>query len=103
MKTLVVILSTTFAVAVVAGFIVGRIETIALGQPDIPTPIYRHPHAIKSVVRYITDDQEQLYSISQPIMIASFVLSALLAIIYEILRRIDYNRRKQALLERIGT
>jgi hypothetical protein len=91
----------SFVAALAAGLVVGGIETVALRQPGELTPIYLHPHAIESVVRYFTDFQEHLYSIAKPTMVASFVLCGLLAAAYEMLRRADYNRRKRELLDSV--
>jgi hypothetical protein len=101
LKILVVLLLMSFVAALAAGLIVGGIETVALGQPSAPMPIYPHPHALKSVVRYFTDSQEHLYLVAKPIMVASFALCVLLAAAYEMLRRADYNRRKRELLDRV--
>jgi hypothetical protein len=100
MKIVFVFLSVSCIAVLVTGVIVGEIEIVALRQPSDPTPIYNHAHGIKSGIRYFTDSQELFYSIARPALITSFALCVLLVFAYESLRRADYNRRKQALLDR---
>jgi hypothetical protein len=103
MKVLIVVLSASCTAVLVTGLIVGGIEIVALGQPSVPTPIYNYAHGIKSGIRYFTDAQEWFYSIARPALITSFALCVFLAAAYEFLRRADYNRRKQALFDRVVT
>jgi len=41
----------------------GYIDTDALQQPDFAIGIYQHPHKVKGVVRFLTDQQYEIGSI----------------------------------------
>jgi hypothetical protein len=101
MKMLAVLLLASWIGALISGLIVGGIQVAALGQPNIPTPLYKHAHEIKGVVRYFTDTQERLYSIAFPTLMVNFSLGVLLTFAYEGRRRADHNRRKKAFFDQI--
>jgi hypothetical protein len=102
MKVLAVLLLASWLAFVVSMLVAGGIETVALKQPENPTPIYSHAHQIKCGIRYFTDTQEGLYSLAKPTMITGFALFVLFGAAYEMLRRADYNRRKSVFFHRVG-
>ena len=57
---------------------VGYIETVALNQPAVADSVFRHPHGIKGEIRFFTDQQEDIYSIVQPILFPAWVLVCIL-------------------------
>jgi hypothetical protein len=92
-QIVIVAFMTSFAVTAIALLTASCIEIVVLQQPDVPTSVYQHAHGLKGVVRYFSHAQEQAYSVARPIMIAGFVVSAILAATSHFLLRADYNRR----------
>jgi hypothetical protein len=82
--------------------VLGGIETVALKQPKEPTGIYQHPYEVKSSIRYLTDLQDQIHGVAHPVLIVFFVLGACAAAGYEIVRRREYDRRKQAFFDKVS-
>lgn len=74
---------------------VGYIENVALDQPSVGGPVYRHPQHVKGVVRFLTDEQERVYSIAAPIMYGSFVSGVFLVFLANRLR----DKAKQSRLK----
>lgn len=98
MKVVLVLLTASFVVALCAGLVVGGIETMALGQPSEPTPIYTHAGDAKSVGHHFSDIQEWLYALARPILIATIALFVLLAAAHDIMRRGYEDRCKEGLV-----
>jgi len=57
---------------------IGYIETTALSQPSVADEVYRNPHHLKSVVRFLTDRQERIHSIAFLMFWVSWALFAVL-------------------------
>jgi hypothetical protein len=98
MKVVLVLLVASFAVALCAGLVVGGIETMALGQPSRPAPIYAHADDVRSIGRHVSDIQEWLYALARPILIATIALFVLLAAAHDIMRRGYDDRHKESLV-----
>src|SRR5690348_588100 len=56
------------------GFIEGR----ALWEPTSPGVIHTHPREIKGRIRFVTDSEDEILSVSKPGMILGFALTAVL-------------------------
>src|SRR6266404_3438093 len=67
---------------------IGWIETAALSQPSIADSEFSHPHKIKDGIRFLTDQQETIYSIAQPTMYGALILVAI--VVWLMRRRPDY-------------
>jgi hypothetical protein len=97
MKALFILTLSVFCVAAPCLLIDLYIETVAVGQPSVANSVFRHPQLIKGVIRFLTDQQESIYSIIRPILFPALISSAVLAGIYsELVRRqsVKIERKK---------
>jgi len=78
------------------------IETAALRQPTSADAVYRHAHRIKSTVRFLTDQQERIYSVVFPTMFGALVLVALLAGAHNHLEQRTRAEIKRRIMDRIA-
>jgi hypothetical protein len=82
---------------------VGYIETVALSQPLVADAMFRHPHEVKGAIRFFTDRQEYIYSVSKPAMLGAFLTSAILSYAYTSrYRRLEDERRKE-IMDKVAT
>lgn len=98
-----VILFVPSCIAMVGSILLlGAIEAAALKQPAEPSRMYQHAYPVKGGNRYLTDAQVHIQRAVSPALIVFAIPAALSAIVYEILRRRDYNRRKQTFPDNVG-
>jgi hypothetical protein len=101
-KALHVIAIAGWVVAIASLSTVGCIETAALKQPTIANSEFYHPHNIKGIIRYFNSYQERIYLLAKPIMIGSFVVTAVLFGLLNHLDRRWEREKKQELLNRLA-
>jgi hypothetical protein len=101
MKALLILTLLAFGFATSCMLIAGYIETAALSQPSVANSVFRHPHLIKGVIRFFTDQQESVYSIVRPIMFPAWVIAAVVGGWYSLLVRREAEEIKRKKLDRI--
>jgi hypothetical protein len=101
MRILIISGLLAFCFSMACMLMVGYIETAALSQPSVADSVFRHPHRIKGVVRFFTDQQEDIYSIVQPIMIPAFVVLAIFGGIHNWLTRRQEKEIERKRLDRM--
>ena len=87
MKTLFILTLIAFGVAAPCFLVVFYIETIALSQPSVANTVFRHPHLIKGVIRFLTNQQESIYSIAHLIWFPAWIVLVVLGGTYGLLVR----------------
>jgi hypothetical protein len=78
MRIVVVAAVAVWSAGVASLLAIGYIETTALSQPSVADEVYRNPHHLKSVVRFLTDRQERIHSIAFLMFWVSWALFAVL-------------------------
>jgi hypothetical protein len=73
MKLFCIVCIAAWCVFMVALMTTGAIEAAALFQPSTADFTYVRPQTIKGVVHYLTENQDRIYSISQPAIPFAFV------------------------------
>jgi ABC-type dipeptide/oligopeptide/nickel transport system permease component len=101
MRVLFILGLLIFGVTVGCFLVVGYIETAALSQPSVANSIFRHPHQVKGVIRFFTDQQESVYSIVQPLMLPAFAVLCLVGGTWNWLVRREVEKIKRKKLNRI--
>jgi hypothetical protein len=81
---------------------VGYIETVALTQPSTPDHVFSHLHEIKGGVRFLTDQQEYIYTIVKPAMIVTFAITALLVCSFNRMNDRVEREHKRRLIDKIA-
>jgi hypothetical protein len=97
MRIVVVAAVAVWSAGVASLLAIGYIETTALSQPSVADEVYRNPHHLKSVVRFLTDRQERIHSIA---FLMFWVSSAPFAVLFFSLKRLQ-NRAEKRWLERL--
>jgi hypothetical protein len=97
MRIVVVAAVAVWSAGVASLLAIGYIETTALSQPSVADEVYRNPHHLKSVVRFLTDRQERIHSIA---FLMFWVSWALFAVLFFSLKRLQ-NRAEKRRLERL--
>lgn len=83
-------------------FALGGIETAALWQPESPSGPYTHPHLFKCVVHYLTDAQEQVYSVVLPLSFIGLLLCVIAGFAYNSIQSRLEVERKNTMLDHIA-
>jgi|HubBroStandDraft_6_1064221.scaffolds.fasta_scaffold443604_2 hypothetical protein len=101
MKALFLFTLLALGVAAPCFLIVSYIETVAVGQPSVANSVFRHPHLVKGVIRFLTDQQDSIYSIVQPIWFPAWIVLVVLGGTYSLLVRRQSEKIERKKMDQI--
>jgi hypothetical protein len=102
MKILLVVAVLSWIVGMVSLVALGGIETMALSQPRSPVGEYLHPRQIKGSSRYLTEMQNQVVTIVEPLFFSGLAIFVCAGAFYNRIQAQQEEKRKNAILDRFS-